>query len=74
MLFYASGNICNILLFTCLLRGKKSYKNKINKMRHGQNNLAREMKCKDGAFQAHEKEIAISVMGTWKQFYWGGEC
>lgn len=52
---------------------KKSYKNKINKMRHSQNNLAREIKQKDSAFQAHEKEIAISVMGRWKQFYWG-EC
>lgn len=53
---------------------KKSYKNKINKMGHSQKNLAREIKQKDGAFQAHEKEKAISVMGRWKQFYWGGEC
>lgn len=41
-------------------------------MRHGQNNLAREMKQNHDAFQAHEKEIAIYVMGRWKQFYWGG--
>lgn len=73
MLFYASGNIYNILLFSCLLREKKTYKNKINKMRHGQNNLAREMKQKHGAFQAHEKETAISAWGDGNNFI-GGEC
>lgn len=52
---------------------KKTYKNKINKMRHGQNNLAREMKQKHVAFQAHEKETAISAWGDGNNFI-GGEC
>lgn len=42
-------------------------------MRHGQNNLAREMKQKHGAFQAHEKETAISAWGDGNNFI-GGEC
>lgn len=38
-----------------LFAQENSYKKKINTVRHGQNNLASEMKPKGGAFQAHEK-------------------
>lgn len=42
----------------CLLvcSEERSYFKKINKMRHGQNNLASEMKPKGRAFQAYENK------------------